>query len=97
LQGTDKFGVTKYIPALAKKTGTSWGSVPISGFIVNCHPTPTANGQTPLNYGAFDRLNKVKFAYGIVRLDVHTFLYSYGEVFEVHWKNIDDVYQKSSF
>ena len=39
----------------------------------------------------------MKFAYGIVRLDVHTFLYSYGEVFEVHWKNIDDVYQKSSF
>jgi len=89
---------------LAKRTKQSWGGTPISGFIVNYRPSPQGwinwirrIPPTTKNYGAFDRLSRVKFAYGITWKDKHTFLYSWGEVFEVHWDVIDDVFEKSSF
>lgn len=89
---------------IAKRTGKSWGGTPVTGFIVNFRPSPQGwimwlrrIPPTTKNYGAFDRLSKVKFAYGITWKDRHTFLYSWGEVFEVHWDRIDDVYGKVPF
>jgi hypothetical protein len=43
-------------------------------------PPPRINDMT-----AFDAFSKVKFSYGLAKGGVHTFLLSYGMVFEVHW------------
>lgn len=37
------------------------------------------------NLRILERVSQVKFAFGIARGGYHTFLFSYGEVFEVHW------------
>jgi len=39
------------------------------------------------NLAILETVSKVKFAYGIARGATHTFLFSYGEVFEVHWEH----------
>jgi hypothetical protein len=47
---------------------------------------------------AFDRFSQVKFAYGLARGGRHTFLCSYGMIFEVHWESIGaDLYERSAF
>ncbi len=92
------------------KTGRYYG-LEVSGVIINYNPTPApkqgwidwlrgrpAPKATPLNYAAFGRFNGVKFAYGLARGAFHTFLYSYGEIFEVHWTEEEDrLYERSPF
>ena len=63
--------------------------VAVSGYIVNYNPTEGAQ-PTPKTQAAFDRFSKVRFAYGIAKGGVHTFLLSYGMVFEVHWDRIGE-------
>lgn len=80
----------------AAKTGKYYG-VKVKGFAVNYNlqsPTPRA----PNNTGVLSRLNKVKFAFGVARGGRHTFLFSHGWVFEVHWDAIGDgLYEKRAF
>jgi RHS repeat-associated protein len=46
----------------------------------------------------FNRFKGVRFAYGLARGATHTFLYSYGDIYEVHWsKEKDDLYERSPF
>lgn len=50
------------------------------------------------NLNILERVSKVKFAFGIARGGFHTFLFSYGEVFEVHWDQIGTgLYGKKAF
>jgi hypothetical protein len=82
---------------LAVKTRKYYG-IPLSGYIINYNPTPvnppaaaTAKAQV-----AFDAFSKVKVAYGLARGGRHTFLCSYGMVYEVHWEGIgEDLYEIS--
>lgn len=59
---------------------------------INIPITPTIGVPLPMpvevsadNTAILEKLSKVKFAFGIARGGYHTFLFSYGEVFEVHW------------
>ena len=53
--------------------------------------------QTPLDPISILSLEKVKFAFGISRGGMHTWLYSKGKIFEVHWDSVGDgLYEKSS-
>jgi RHS repeat-associated protein len=75
-----------------------WVWIPTPGVVLNTTvPIPYRVQVSPNKTAALDRFKKVKFAYGLTRDDVHTFLYSYGDVFEVHWDKIDNVYEKSPF
>jgi hypothetical protein len=50
------------------------------------------------NLGAFNRFKGVRFAYGLARGGYHTFLYSYGDIYEVHWdQERDNLYERSPF
>jgi RHS repeat-associated protein len=58
------------------------------------HPITVSND----NLAVFNRLTKAKFAVGIARGGDHTFLLSFGEVYEVHWdQEKDKLYEKSPF
>lgn len=41
---------------------------------------------TPLNLDGYNTLKTVKFGYGVARGGKHTFLFSEGYVYEVHWE-----------
>lgn len=61
-------------------------SVPVSGYIINYNLTRPSggigSGKRPLNdMLAFDKFSKVKFAYGLAKGGMHTFLLSYGMVY----------------
>lgn len=98
--------------------------VPVSGYIVNYKPVPDYtnprfedkrlkvkhNYPTAPERGAFERFLKVRFAFGLGHGGEHTFLYSEGHVFEVHWNAMgddnysqhvdddgDDLYERSPF
>ena len=65
---------------------------PKGGFFAGC--TPGANN----NDAIWNKVSRVRFAYGLARGGYHTFLYSMGMVFEVHWDKIGtDLYEQSSF
>lgn len=70
----------------AVKTGKYYG-VKVNGFVVN-YNLQTATRATPNNDRVYQALSMVKFAYGIARGGKHTFLFSYGMVYEVHWDQI---------
>lgn len=99
-------------------------NVPVSGYVVNYKPVADYmnpryedtrlrvkhNYPTTPERAAFERLLRVGFAYGIARGGDHTFLYSDGYVFEVHYTAIgddrysehvdadgDDLYERSLF
>jgi hypothetical protein len=97
----------------AIRTHTYYG-VTVSGFVVDYKPTyvpprkqtwsewwhniQPPSQMTPKRMDAFNRLSGVKFAYGLARGGYHTFLFSYGMVFEVHWgAEGDDLYKRSAF
>lgn len=85
--------------ALALKTRKYYG-IPLSGYIVDYRPTEVAppKKKTARDGAAFDEFKKVKFAYGLARGGRHTFLCSYGMVYEVHWEEIGDkLYERSDF
>lgn len=98
--------------------------VPVSGYVVNYKPVANYmdaryedkrrrqkhNYPTTPETAAFERLKQVRFAYGIARGGDHTFIYSEGYVFEVHWTALgddryathvdadgDDLYERSPF
>ena len=61
-------------------------------------PMPTRIQVGGDNLGAFTRFKSVRLAYGIARGGMHTFLYSFGDIYEVHWtKEKDELYGKSPF
>lgn len=65
---------------------------PSGGFLSGCTPGPRNNDAI------WNKVSRVRFAYGLARGGTHTFLYSFGMVFEVHWDKIDaDLYERSSF
>jgi hypothetical protein len=80
----------------AVKTGKYYG-VKVKSFAVNYNlqsPTPKA----PNNTRVFRQLSLARFAYGIARGGYHTFLLSFGSVYEVHWDQIGaGLYEKSPF
>lgn len=69
----EKSTKTVWLPSAATFPGTP---VPI--------PMPITVSSD--NLGIIETLSKVKFAYGMARGGTHTFLFSYGEVFEVHYE-----------
>lgn len=98
--------------------------VPVSGYIVNYRPAiditnpryedkrkkTKHNYETPPERETFERFKKVRFAFGLARGGDHTFMYSEGYVFEVHWNALgddnysehvdedgDDLYERSEF
>jgi hypothetical protein len=84
-----------------KRTHREWiwlptpGIPPIGGVPVMI-PTPIEVGGD--NLGAFNRFKGVMLAYGIARGARHTFLYSYGDIYEVHWtEEKDHLYGRSPF
>lgn len=78
-----------YKVAIDKKT---YYDIPLSGFIVNYNPTPAPAGKTATakKTDTLRRFEDVKFAYGLAKGGWHTFLYSKGKVYEVHWDGIGD-------
>lgn len=98
--------------------------VPVSGYIVNYRPVidhtnPRYEDKrkkikhdyaTTPERDAFERFKQVKFAFGLARGGDHTFMYSDGYIFEVHWNALgddsysqhvdadgDDLYERSLF
>lgn len=85
--------------SLAVKTGKYYG-IPVSGYIVNYRPTAVIAPKkpTPIDKTVFDQFSKVRFAYGLAKGGMHTFLLSYGMVYEVHYESIGEgLYERSSF
>lgn len=85
--------------------------IPISHAVINYQPTDRKNGnfksfggfggwkfETPQVLFQLDKLKKIKFAIGVSRGGRHTWMYSRGEIFEVHWDEIGaDLYERSPF
>lgn len=58
----------------------------------------TLPSKTPNDMDAFMKFSNVRFSYGLARGGNHTFLLSYGMVYEVHWDQIGDgLYERSAF
>lgn len=73
-----------------KESKTVWTSVPVITGPPVFGRVPQINVPIPVTASAdnlkiLDKFSKVKFAFGIARGGFHTFLVSYGVVFEVHW------------
>lgn len=90
---------------LVKRSNAYYG-IPVSGTIINYNPTPQPSGggcsgsrpATPVSMDAFNKFSQVRFAYGLARGGMHTFLLSYGMVFQVHWDKIGaGLYERSAF
>lgn len=69
-------------------------NVPIDYKAVNYRPTKKTNPNfqklwkkpaTQINKLDIAKLSNVKFGFGSARGGMHTFLYSYGDIYEVHW------------
>lgn len=85
----------------------SYKNVPVKGYIINYNLTPTAPSRTKKparvpETTAFDAFKKVKFSFGLANGGMHTFLLSYGMLYEVHWSaNGSDpsskLYERSPF
>lgn len=91
--------------------GKKYYGIPISYLVMNYKPTAKTNPKytsfsgiggykfkTPQAFVNIERLKKIKFAIGVSRGGKHTWLYSLGDVFEVHWDQIGaDLYEQSPF
>lgn len=80
--------------------------VPLTYRVANYNPTPKSHwafeklnrdrGVTKLNAVDIGKLKTVKFGFGISRGGMHTWLFSKGYVYEVHWDKIGaNLYEKS--
>lgn len=74
-----------------KTSKTVWTSAPVITGPPVFGTVPSINVPIPVtvqadNLSILETLSKVKFAFGIARGGYHTFLVSYGEIFEVHWR-----------
>ncbi len=71
------------------KTKRVWYSTPVSvPTLPVTVPIPTYIDVSTENTEILRKLYQLKFAYGIARGATHTFLFSFGDVFEVHWDSI---------
>ena len=66
-------------------------------------PTPSPK-MTAKDLTGLNKLQKVKFGYGLARGGMHTFLYGSGSIYEVHWTGLgttpngpNGLYEKSPF
>jgi hypothetical protein len=57
--------------------------IPVSGYVIDYNPVVRQRDRPKMM--AFNALSRVRFAFGVTRGGTHTFLFSYGMVFEVHW------------
>ena len=83
-----------YSTFIAKKKKKYYG-IPMAYKVTNYRPTPktdpdfqTVNpgrGVTPLDSVSYSALKFVDFGFGISKGGLHTWLYSKGKVYEVHW------------
>lgn len=72
--------------------------VPLAGCIIDYNPTPMTKGETKPKTTALNAFTLVPFSVGIARGGYHTFLVSYGQVYEVHWDQASDsLYEISEF
>lgn len=87
-----------------KRRCTYYG-LPVFATALNYHPTVEtdsgiiygAGEQTPLELDDIQKLEAVKFGFGLSRGGMHTWLFSEGQVYEVHWDGIgDSLYERSS-
>ena len=80
--------------------------VPIKYKIINYNPTSSYDNsfntlnkneaETILEEDGLNALKNVEFAFGVSRGGRHTWLFSKGKVYEVHWNSIgDDLYEAS--
>jgi hypothetical protein len=85
--------------------------IPISHWVIDYKPTPKSDPNyksfsgiggskalTTQDTTQLDKLKKAKFGVGVSRGGKHTWLYSLGNVYEVHWDQIGaGLYEASSF
>lgn len=83
-----------YLQAL--RNGVYYNVAVNDKMIINYNRTQPSS--SPNDMDAFMKFSKVKFSYGLARGGYHTFLLSYGMVFEVHWRAAGaGLYERSSF
>ncbi|MBI3898982.1 MAG: hypothetical protein HY308_11905 [Gammaproteobacteria bacterium] len=93
--------------ALTTERSCQYYGVPISYKVANYRPTAKdepgfqkvnpKREETTLNEVDISALRLVRFGFGISRGGTHTWLYSKGDVYEVHWAGIGpNLYEKSS-
>lgn len=80
--------------------------IPVKYKAVNYNPTPTSHpnfkklfnkGETALNLVDVADLKNVLFGVGMSRGDTHTWLFSKGYIYEVHWDGIgSNLYEKTT-
>jgi len=100
---SDYGGVKKrgYGPALFGSNRLVGGvdvTVEIDHFVTNF--SPASGSRTRKDTTGLDKLKQVPFAVGMGDWGMHTFILSYGEVYEVHWDkgpSSKAVFEKSSF
>lgn len=103
---TDKDDEHTYSHLIAQKKCTYY-KIPLSYRVVNYRPTDKTHeafqalnkhkGVTALNAVDINHLKSVKFGFGISRGGMHTWLFSKGDVYEVHWDKVGaDLYEKTS-
>jgi hypothetical protein len=92
-------GQSEHVVAYKKAVSVkAYYTVPVTGLIVDYNLTPGSKLARVADTAAFEKFSKVKFAYGLARGGYHTFLLSYGMVFEVHWDRIGPgLYERSPF
>ena len=88
-----------------KKSHCRYYGIPVSFTAVNYRPTPKTNsnfqklvkkGLTKLNNIDIAKLANAKFGFGVMNGGNHTWLFSYGNVYEVHWSEIgSNLYEKT--
>lgn len=91
-------------------TSKQYYGIPISHTVINYNPTPKSHGQyksfsgiggskalTALDVTNFNELKKIKFGVGVSRGGQHTWMFSLGKVYEVHWASVGaDLYEASN-
>ena len=93
-----------------RKLGRScdYYSIPIQYKVINYNPTPATDPnfkkvnpskpETSLNDVDLKVLNAVDFGFGVSRGGMHTWLFSLGYVYEVHWDEIgSSLYERTVF
>ena len=82
--GTPISGTIANYNKVNKSSQTVWipsgPTIPVANI-----PMPMPVNVSTDNLAILKKLSQIKFAYGIARGGKHTFLVSYGEIFEVHW------------
>lgn len=80
------------------KKNCKYYDIPMKYMVTNYRPTPKTNpyfkkvnpakGEQKLDSVSYAVLSKVKFAFGLSKGGLHTWLFSKGKVYEVHWDEL---------